>query len=170
MVVQLGILTAVCEGREAPLRVALAALPTRSESPFAKVRGTHNGRWVVVNTEASPSAPLRAGGLETPVLLCAAVIDRDPSEWLHDLLRVLGDSAEDIWSNCPDWPAETSARVEYLLARHTRASLDFASWDAPTDRILRALELRERVAEFATRTQGASRDDLLVAYREEFSR
>ena len=56
MVTQLGLLTAVLDGHEAPLRAALAALPARDESPFAKVRGTHNGRWVVVNTDESPSA------------------------------------------------------------------------------------------------------------------
>ncbi|MDX2380279.1 MAG: hypothetical protein QNM02_11045 [Acidimicrobiia bacterium] len=169
MVTQLGILTAVRDGRETPLRAALAVLPNRSESPFAKVRGTHNGRFVVVNTDAAPSAPLRAGGLDTPLLMCAAVIDREPSEWLHDLLRVLGSAGDDIWSNCPDWPIETDARVEYLLAHRTRASLDFATWDAPVGRIHEALALRDRVVDFAVRTQRTSGDELLAAYREEFS-
>jgi hypothetical protein len=170
MVTQLGMLTAVIDGHEQPLRAALAELPVRDGSPFAQVRGTHNGRWVVVNTDTSPSAPLRAGGLDTPLLMCAAVIDRDPTEWLHDLLRVLGTTADNIWSHCPDWPRHVDAQVEYLLAHRTRASLDFATWDVPVDTIRDALELRERVADFAVRTQRLTGDELLDAYREEFAR
>lgn len=170
MVTQLGMLTAVLDGHEPALRATLAGLPTREESPFAQVRGTHNGRWVVVNTDASPSAPRRAGGLDTPVLMCAAVIDRDPDEWLHDLISVLGPRADDIWSHCPGWPDDADARVGYLLAHRTRASLDFATWDAPVDTIREALELRERVAGFAVRAQQLTGDDLLAAYRQEFSR
>lgn len=169
MVTQLGMLTAVIDGHEEPLRAVIAAIPTHSESPFASVRGTHNGRWVVVNTAASPSAPLRAGGLDAPVLMCSAVIDRDPSEWLHDLLRVLGPLADDIWSHCPDWPDRVDEQVGYLLDRRTRASLDFATWDASVGTIRNALVSRRRIVDFAVRTQGAAGDELLAAYREEFS-
>ena len=170
MVTQLGMLTAVLDGHEHPLRAAIAALATHSASPFAKVRGTHNGRWVVVNTDSSPSAPLRAGGLDKPVLMCAAVIDRDPTEWLYDLLAALGPTADDIWSHCPGWPDDGDARVEYLLAHRTKASLDFATWDAPVETIREALELRSRVAAFAVRTQALTGDELLSVYREEFPR
>lgn len=166
MVTQLGLLTGVLEGHEAPLRAALAALPTGSASPFAKVRGTHNGRWVVIDTGEDPAAPRRAGGLDAPVLLCAAVIDPDPTEWLCDLLQAFDANA--IWSHCPGWPAGREEQVGHLLAHRTSASLDFATWDAPVDTIRRALDLRTRVADFAVRTQGSRGDELVSAYRAEF--
>ncbi len=169
MTTQLGMLTAILDGHEEPLRAVLAGIAPHSESPFASVRGTHNGRWVVVNTDAAPSAPLRAGGLDAPLLMCSAVIDRDPTEWLHDLVRVLGPLAGDIWSHCPDWPDDADRQVAYLLAHRTHSSLDFATWDAPVDTIREALDIRRRVAALAVRTQGLDRDALLTAYREEFS-
>jgi hypothetical protein len=168
-------LTAIHEGREDALRAVLAAIPVHDGSPFARVRGTHNGRWVVVDTAASPQATRRAGGLDEPLLMCSAVIDRDPQEWLHDLLRVLGPLADDIWSHCPGWPATngvdaglTAARVRFLLGHHTPASLDFATWDEPVDGIRAALALRDRIARFAVRTQRLGADDLLGAFRQEF--
>jgi hypothetical protein len=170
MTTQLAMLTAVLDGHEGPLRAVLADIAPHSQSPFASVRGTHNGRWVVVNTDAAPSAPLRAGGLDAPLLMCSAVIDRDPTEWLHDLLRVLGPLADDIWSHCPDWPGDAGRQVAYLLDHRTKSSLDFASWDVPVETIREALDERRRIAAFAVRTQGFDADALLTAYREEFSR
>jgi hypothetical protein len=169
---QLSMLTAVLEGHEGALRTVLAALPRHHESPFAKVDGTHNGRWVVVNTAAEPSAPLRVGGLEAPMLMCSAVIDRPPREWLHDLVQVLGPTADAIWSHCAGWPdgADAGAQVDFLLDHRTTASLDFATWDVPVEEIRASLTLRDRVAAFAVRTQQLGADELLAAYRLEFGR
>lgn len=169
MTTQLSMLSAIIDGHEAPLRAALAALPVRDGSPFAEVEGTHNGRFVVVNTEAAPSATLRAGGLEAPLLMCSAVIDRPPHEWLNDLLTALGEAADAIWSHCPGWPAATDDRVGYLLGCRVRSSLDFATWDVPVDEILDSLAVHARVTDFAVRSQHLDADELLAAYREEFS-
>jgi hypothetical protein len=169
MTTQLSMLSAIREGHEQRLREVLAEIPLRDASPFASVPGTHNGRWVVVNTAASPSATLRAGGLDAPLLMCSAVIDREPREWVDDLLRVLGPLADEIWSHCPGWPTAATDRADHLLSGATASSLDFATWDQPVERIRTALALRRRLASFAVRTQRFEPDALLEAYRKEFA-
>jgi len=166
---QLSTLTAVLDGHEEALRAVLASLPVRDGSPFASVAGTHNGRWVVVNTDANPSAPMRVGGLTGPMLMCSAVIDRDPRDWLADLLAVLGPTADAIWSHCPGWPGDgpLAAQVEHLLDHRVCSDLDFATYDVPVEEIRSALALRDRIAAFAVRTQRLNADDLLSAYRRE---
>ena len=169
MVAQLSMLSAIRDGHEDRLRAAIARIPRGDASPFASVAGTHNGRWVVVNTAATESATLRAGGLDAPLLMCSAVIDREPAEWVGDLLTVLGPLADDIWSHCPGWPTDHVDRVEHLLALATPSSLDFATWDEPVERIRTALCLRSRIAAFAVRTQRFAPDALLEAFRGEFA-
>jgi hypothetical protein len=169
MVVQLSMLSAIRDGHEDRVRDVLAGIPPGDASPFASVAGTHNGRWVVVNTATTGSATLRAGGLDAPLLMCSAVIDREPAEWVDDLLQVLGPLADRIWSHCPDWPTDHVERVECLLARATPSSLDFATRDEPVARIREALDLRSRVAALAVRTQRFAPDALLDAFRREFT-
>ena len=166
-VTHLTVITAVKPGRHDELRNRLRSIPTGADSPFAGVPGTHNGRWALVDTSASPTAPLRAGGLTSPMLVCSAVIDATPAQWLSALLDEIGELADEIWGHCPGWP--TSDRVEHLLAHRVMPHLGFATWNEPADKIRRALDHREQLVDFAVRTQGLSAPALLDAYRREFS-
>jgi hypothetical protein len=169
MVTQLSILTAVLDGRVEELRTVITSIPLDDASPFASVSGTHNGRWVVVSTDPSPTAPLRAGGLPGPMLMCSAVIDSPVSRWVDRLLAVLGPTADAIWSHCAGWPGATGS-AEFLLAHRVMPWLTFATWDAPVDTVIEALAARRRAEQFAVRTQGHDAERLLAAYRAEFSR
>lgn len=167
VVTQLSILTAVLDGHADALRQVIAAIPIDDHSPFASMAGTHNGRWAVVSTEASPMHALRAGGLPRPMMMCSAVIDLPVQKWVDDFLAILGHTADEIWSHCPGWPSGGS-RAAYLLAHRVTPRLAFATWDAPVEAITAALATRTRVEHFAIRTQGFTADDLLAAYRTEF--
>jgi hypothetical protein len=169
MVTQLSVLTAVLDGHVHELRSFIASIPLDDASPFASVPGTHNGRWAVVSTDPSPTAPLRAGGLPAPMLMCSAVIDPPVHRWVDDLLAALGPSADAIWSHCAGWPGAT-CRAEYLLAHRVMPWLTFATWDAPVDTVIAALAARRRAEQLAVRTQGHGAERLLAAYRAEFSR
>lgn len=168
---QFSSLCALLPGRESSIRSVLATIPVGDRSPFAHVPGTHNGRWTVVRTDPDPSAPRRAGGLPAPMLMCSAVIDDPPDQWLPRLLDVLDDgavTADDIWSNCPAWPSDRRAQIDYLLARTVRSALDFATVDRRADEMLDALRVRARLSSFAARHATAGDEELLAAYREEF--
>lgn len=166
MTTQLSLLTAVLPGREDPLRAYLSALPTDDRSPFASVAGTHNGRWVVMNTDPEPAARYRAGGLPAPMLMCSAVIDESPDAWLADLLTVLGERADEIWSHCAGWGRATD-KAAFLMSHRVPATLAFRTWEAPAARIRTALANHRRVAALAVRAQHLGAADLLRAYREE---
>lgn len=159
---QLSMLTAVLDGHVEELRSALAALPLGEGSPFARVAGTHNGRWVVVETVPSTAAPTRVGGLPAPMLMCSAVIDRPVGEWVADLLEVLGDGADRIWAHCAGWPAPAE-RVAFLLRQVVRPALPFATWDEPVDRVRAALDLHAEVVALAVRSSSMTAAELQAA-------
>lgn len=165
---QLSMLTAVLDGHLDALRDEVLALPTGDDSPFAGVPGTHNGRFVVVSTDPSPTARRRAGGLPAPMLMCSAVIDRDPREWVRDLLGELGDRADSIWSHCAGW-RDTTDPVEYLASHRVPPVLSFATWDAPVDRVRVALAGHATAKSLAVRAQHMTPDELVAAYRAEFA-
>jgi len=169
MTTQLTGLTAVLDGHVEELRTAIAALPLGDESPFASLPGTHNGRWTVVTMNDVPRPRFRAGGLPAPMLTCSGTIDVEPAEWLHALLAALGERADSIWSHCAGW-AGASDRVAYLLAHRVPSMLEFATWDAPVGTVRRALAQRRQAERLALHSQHASDDELVVMYRELFSR
>lgn len=167
----LSILTAVRDGHDGELRSFVASLSVE-HSPFASVPGTHNGRFTVVRTDPlnriePPS--LRSGGLPHPMLMCSAVIDTPPDEWLTDLLRVLGGDADRIWSNCAGWPGTENA-VPWLLRHRVKPWLSFGTWKADVGVMKRALELREQVERFAVGTQALGAADLVARFRNTFGK
>ena len=167
---QFSTLCALLPGRERTAREVLAKIPVRDDSPFARVPGTHNGRWTVVRTDADPGAPLRAGGLPEPMLMCSAVIDEPPQDWLPRLLTALDEgtvSADDIWSNCPGWPAARGKQISYLLARSVPSALPFATVDHPVAEIVDALAVHRQLSDFAARHATSTDEELLAAYRAE---
>ena len=129
MVTQLSILTAVLEGHADVLRSTIEAIPSRDGSPYASVTGTHNGRWVVVTPR--PIAP-------DTVLMCSATIDRPVGEWLVDFVRVLGPTADAIWSHCAGWPEQADRQIDWLSAHRVHSALSFATWDVPASEIVDA--------------------------------
>ncbi len=166
-VTHLTVITAVKPGRHDELRTLLGSIPTGAASPFARIPGTHNGRWALIDTSASLTAPLRAGGLVAPMLVCSAAIDSTPAQWLSALLAEVGGLADEIWGHCPGWP--TTDHVGHLLAHQVKPHLGFATWDEPAAEIRRALDCRGKLVDFAVRTQGLPAAELLDAYRREFS-
>ena len=163
--IQLSILAAVLDGHRDALRTVLAGLPTEHASPFARVAGTHNGRWVVLDTAASPDAPRRVGGVPRPMLMCSAVIDRSAEEWLSNLLEELGGDADRIWGHCVGWPVGAN-RVSFLLEHRVQPSLAFATWNAPVDEVREALALHARMSALAVRSRGMTAAQLHAALDE----
>ena len=162
MVTQLSILTAVLEGHADALRSTIEAIPSRDGSPFASVAGTHNGRWVVVTPR--PIAP-------DTMLMCSATIDRPVDEWLVDFVRVLGPTADAIWSHCAGWPerGRPPDRLAFGPPRARCAVVRDLGRARRRDR-RRARELVARVERLVLRAQGLDAPELLAAYREELVR
>ena len=169
MVTQLSILTAVKDGRADELRSLIESLPADDRSPFASVPGTHNGRWTVVRTDPLPEPNLRSGGLPRPMLMCSAVIDPKPKQWVRSLIEVLGPAADSIWDHCAGWPGR-SGGVDWLLRHRVRPWLSFTTWDAPVAEMLEARRTRELVERLAIQTQGSDAASLVSAYRQAFRR
>ena len=169
MISHLSILSAVLHGHDDELRSFIASLSVE-HSPFASVPGTHNGRFTVVRTDPltrTDPPSLRSGGLPHPMLMCSAVIDSPPAEWLEHLLSVLGPDADRIWSHCAGWPGPEGA-IPWLLQQRVKPWLTFATWKTDVTRMKKALQLREHVERFAVSTQGLAAADLSARFRSTF--
>jgi hypothetical protein len=141
---QLGIHTPLFEGCAADLRREIGALPRGEHSPFAALPGTHFARLTVVEG-------VRGGS----VLVCSAVTDVAPAEFIVAVLTRTGDLPERLWSNCPGWPGmDDVPRAAAWLEEHVvEPTLAFCTWDAPLPRVQAGLALRERLIAFAPSVQ-----------------
>lgn len=172
MTTQLTIVTAVLDGHRPALDAAIASLRNGDadpSSPFAAVAGTHNARFVTISTEADTTHPRRAGGLPSPMFVCSATIDGDPRKWLAALLDALGPTADELWSHCAGWAA-AGDRVAFLLDHRMHSELEFRTWEAPAERVVRAVAARDAAADLAVRAQHLSPDELVAEYRKAFPR
>ena len=155
---QLAVLAPVMTGREDALRAAIAALPEGDGSPFASLPGTHFGRWLVLS-RPGPDA----------VLVFSVVTDLAPADCLRTALDRM-EAARGLWAHCRDWPGtdDRAVALEYLERHVVPASLPFATWDAPVERILKGLDIQRRLRSFVLRTGGADPTSLQRAFVEEF--
>ena len=69
------------------------------------------------------------------VLMCSATIDRPVGEWLVDFVRVLGPTADAIWSHSAGWPEQADRQIDWLSAHRVHSALSFATWDVPASEI-----------------------------------
>jgi hypothetical protein len=164
---RLGTLTVIAPvqaGREAELSAALAALGQGADSPFAAVRGTQLARLVVI--DRLPFVELRRAHL-----LFGAAFDGPDDGYLAALHDAIGDTVQQIWGHCADFPdgADAAAFTTWMLARRIRARAVLGGHPgAPLHEIREAVELRRRIGRFAARWQGRSPEALHAAFTQEF--
>ena len=144
----------------APVREGLAGelmayLTGLGVSPFARLPRTHVGRLIVLDDlpQDPGSEPDRLG---QPYLMLTAVLDGDASSYLDELSTAWVDLAPHIWGccvGCPDSPSPTELR-RYLAHNRIDATYFFSAYrDASVERVLSALDKRERVVAFAVAAQ-----------------
>ena len=137
---------------ENALQAALAELPAGKQSFFARLPGTHFGRCVAIPGPQllfSTTHDRRKGYLEL-------IADRIPKE------------ADAIWGPCVGYPglADRAAFTRYLEDHSVRTDLFVSAYpDATLPEVLRGLELRELLGDFAPRAQTMSPQELQAEYR-----
>jgi hypothetical protein len=144
----------------APVREGLAGelttyLREMGASPFARLPRTHVGRLIVI--EDLPQDPgSEPDSLGQPYLMLTAVLDGDASSYLDELASAWVDVAPHIWGRCvgcPDSPSSPELRT-YLAHNRIDATYFFSAYrDASVERVLRALDQRDRLVTFAVAAQ-----------------
>jgi hypothetical protein len=162
------VLAPVREGMAGELRTYLLGL---GASPFARLPRTHVGRLIVLDDlPQDPGAePDRLG---QPYLMLTAVLDGDASSYLDELATEWVDQAPNTWGlcvGCPDLPTSAQLRT-YLTHNRINATYFFSAYrDASVERVLRALDKRERVIAFAVAAQELEPAVRREAFLQEFA-
>lgn len=160
-------LTPILEGRLEELRACLAALPTGSRSPLARVEGLHFGRFTVVDGligrrgERHPDAPA--------LLMFATEFDGALDAHLDAVWDAMGEDADRVWSHCAGYPgADRAAFARYLRDHRVRPGYSVVSYpEATLGDVRRVLALRDRLAAFALAHRDADDASLAAAWRRE---
>ncbi len=162
----LTILLRVKPGRAPRLRADIRAL--RGESPFAEIDGTHFARLVVIDRLAFEGPVQDAPDTRGELLLFTAVVDGD--EWDGYLDQLQDTRLRRVWEACAGVPAEGDAHAftAWLAANRFTPNAFYFHYDATVEKAREALELRERVREFALANKYVTPTALRDNFRAEF--
>jgi hypothetical protein len=162
----LTILLRVKPGRALRLRADIRAL--RDDSPFAELAGTHFARLVVIDRLAFEGPVQDAPDAGGELLLFTAVVDG--AEWDGYLEQLQHARLRPVWEACAGVPAagDTHAFTGWLLANRRTPNAFYFHYDATVGQAQEALELRERVREFALANKYVTPKALRESFRAEF--
>ncbi|MDQ3677452.1 MAG: hypothetical protein M3401_11725 [Actinomycetota bacterium] len=165
-------MTPIEPGREGELRAYLEGLHATG-SPFAKLPRTHMGRWVIIK-DFYNDASWKQGKeehLDLEYLVFTSNFDGELDSYLDELCEVLAPEAGEIWGRCVGCPESASGDALKSYLEHNQIDCGFfyaAYGEATVPQVLAALEQRDKVIAFATRTQGMEPAELQQAFLAEF--
>jgi hypothetical protein len=143
-------LTPVTAGRMGDLQGELDSLKAQSESPFARIFGTHVARFTVVG--ALEDRELEPDPSSGSYLIFSTDIDGSPRAHVERLRAGLGDWADRLWGHCDGYPGAARARPfrDWLLGHRVPAGFTVAPYRHATVSDVRdALEVRRRLVDLA---------------------
>jgi hypothetical protein len=162
-------ITPILPGREAELRILLEGF-TQQTSPFASLKHTHFGRWVILSGWNDNAQP-RQDTLGSEYLIFTSNLDAPLERYLDALCRL--PVAGEIWQHCVGCPkpAEGTALKAYLLHNQIDIGFFVAAYDElSVEEVQSKLVLRERLSAFAVSSQGLDPASLQSAFNAEFGR
>lgn len=166
-------MTPVKPGEEKPLAEYLRGLRERGESPLAKLPRTHIARFVIVpDFHNDPTWKQRhEEHLDLNYLIFTSNLDGNIETYLDELCEKLAPEAPEIWGRCvgsPD-PPKGAALKRYLKHNQINAGIFYAPYGHVTvGTVKRSLRQRERMIDFAVRSQGLDPAALQQAFLAEF--
>ncbi len=166
-------MTPVMPGEEDALADYLRGLRDPGPSPLAKLERTHIGRFVIVRDfHNDPSWGQRhEEHLDLPYLIFTSNFDGDLDSYLDELCEKLAPEAKEIWGRCVGCPVSASgpALKTYLKHNQINTGIFFAAYGESTvETVKRCLRQRDRMIDFAVRTQGLEPADLQREFLAEF--
>ena len=160
----------IVAGEETALHEYIRGFAQGAQSPFARSARTHVARWVVIDRLPTQCVP-QPDRLRRFHLLFSASFDGDEVSYLTELTGLLGPEVAAIWGHCEGFPGaeDRDAFVGWLREHRVRNSFFFSAYpQASVHDVHNALAARDQALGFALRTQGASAEERLRAFREAF--
>jgi hypothetical protein len=164
-------LARVLPGQADELEDYLEALPVGEQSPFARIDTLHIAR-VQLFRALVHQGPKQAktDTLQHAHLVFTSTIDGSLDRYL-DALAQLVPECDEWWGRCVGYPgrADLAALKAYVRSIQARPGLFQSAMPNATVRDVReAVELRERVIDFAVEAQGLDAAELQTRFRERF--
>jgi hypothetical protein len=163
----LTVITPIVPGEEPALEAFLVAA---RPSPLAKLPRTHFGRWVVVPALPTEPEQPREDPLGCALLIFSVSFDGGRDSYLDELCELMADEAREIWGRCVGSGSAAGTELKaYLLHNQIRTGFFVAAYPKATvATVKRCLRVRERMIEFANRSQAMAPRELRRAFTEEF--
>ena len=167
-------MTPIKPGEEEALLAYLHGLRDRGPSPLARLPRTHLGRFVIVpDFHNDPTWRQRhEEHLDLRYLIFTSNLDGDVGSYLDELCDKLAPEAPEIWGRCVGCPPNPTgpALKAYLEHNQIDTGIFFAAYGhATVGTVKRCLRQRERMIDFAVRSQGLEPEALQQAFLREFA-
>lgn len=161
----------VRDGEADALEAYLDALPVGTDSPFARIDTLHTARVQLFRRLVHQGPKQRrADTLRHAHLVFTSTIDGDVDDYL-DALAERVPECDAWWGRCAGYPGreDRAAFRAYVRSIQARPGLFQSAMPRATVREVReALELRERVIDFAVEAQGLDAAELQERFRARF--
>jgi hypothetical protein len=161
----------VLPGQADALEAYLEALPVGEESPFARIDTLHIARVQLFRALVHQGPKqTKTDTLQHVHLVFTSTIDGSLDRYL-DALAQLVPECDEWWGRCAGYPgrADRAAFKAYVRSIQARPGLFQSAMPNATVRDVReAVELRERVIDFAVEAQGLDAAELQARFRERF--
>ncbi len=165
-------MTPIKDGERDALRSYLNALPKRGDGSFEAVPGTHMARFVIVPdfTNDPKWKQRKEEHLAIPTLIFSSNLDGPIDAYLDGLAKGMAKHVPEIWGRCIGGPEDPKGLKAYLKHNQIDCGFFYAAYgNATVNKVKYSLSQRDRLAAFATRTQGLDPAALQKAFIEEFA-
>ena len=164
-------MTPIKPGEEEPLRAYLDGFRDRGERPLEKVAGTHMARFVMVPDFHNDKKwrQRKEEHLAIPTLIFSSNLDGDLDSYLDELAAGMADHVAAIWGRCIGGPKDAKGLKAYLKHNQIDCGFFYAAYgQATVPKVKASLAQRDKLMDFATRSQGMKPAELQKAFIKEF--
>lgn len=165
-------MTPILPGEEDRLDGVLSHWGSGADSPLSRMGSTHFARFVMLHDLVYQGPPQVRDSLQSAYLIFVANFDGDLEPYLDSMLDLMADEAEQVWGLCVGCPAasDREAFLAYLLHNQVDTTFFVSAYpDATVQDVQTSLDVRRRVAAFAIAAQRQDPEELMAAWRAEFS-
>ena len=148
-------------------RQQLQSFEVHEKSPLAMVPNTFLARFYILNDVFYEGSPAKEDHLRSKYLVFTSNFHGSLDSYLTGFWQQAGESAKKIWKYCVGFEHVDSADtfIEYIKKCQIDTTFYFnGSSGEPLAEQLKALYLKQELADFVVNHQGASNNELLTAF------